>query len=82
MESTLKNIENISSNLSEITDSIVKSDLAQTITNLENTISNFNAILIKIENGEGSMGKLMQEEGLYNNLEGATRELEELLKGY
>jgi phospholipid/cholesterol/gamma-HCH transport system substrate-binding protein len=80
LESTLKNIENISSNLSEITDSIVKSDLAQTITNLENTISNFNAILIKIENGEGSMGKLMQEEGLYNNLEGATRELEELLK--
>ncbi len=80
LESTLKNIENISGNLSEITDSIVKSDLAQTITNLENTISNFNAILVKIENGKGSMGKLMQEEGLYNNLEGATKELEALLK--
>ncbi len=80
LESTLKNIENISNNLSEITDSIVKSDLAQTITNLENTISNFNSILVKIENGEGSMGKLMKEEGLYNNLEGATRELEALLK--
>lgn len=80
LESTLKNIENISSNLSVITDSIVKSDLAQTIENLENTISNFNSILLKIENGEGSMGKLMKEEGLYNNLEGATKELEALLK--
>ena len=80
LESTLKNIENISNNLSAITDSIVKSDLAQTIANLENTISNFNAILVKIESGEGSMGKLMKDEGLYNNLEGATKELEELLR--
>ena len=80
LESTLKNIENISNNLSAITDSIVKSDVAQTIANLENTISNFNAILVKIESGEGSMGKLMKEEGLYNNLEGATKEMEELLR--
>ena len=80
LESTLKNIENISNNLSAITDSIVKSDVVQTIENLENTISNFNAILVKIESGEGSMGKLMKEEGLYNNLEGATKEMEELLR--
>ena len=80
LNSTLNNIENISRNLSEITDSIAKANLAGTIQNLQSTIKNFNSILVKIENGEGSMGKLMQDEGLYNNLEGATKEMEALLR--
>lgn len=80
LKSTLNNIENISGNLSKITDSIAESDLTETINNLQATISNFNKILVKIENGEGSMGRLMKDEGLYNNLEGATKELEALLK--
>ena len=80
LESTLNNVENISGNLSKITDSIAKSNLAETIQSLQSTISNFNNILVKIENGEGSMGKLMQDEGLYNNLESATKEMEALLK--
>ncbi len=80
LKSTLNNIENISDNLSKITDSIAESDLTETINNLQTTILNFNKILIKIENGEGSMGRLMKDEGLYNNLEGATKELEALLK--
>lgn len=80
LESTLNNVEHISGNLSKITDSIAKSNLAETIQYLQSTISNFNNILVKIENGEGSMGKLMQDEGLYNNLESATKEMEALLK--
>ena len=36
--------------------------------------------MVSIENGEGSIGKLMKEDGLYDNLESATKELEELLK--
>ncbi len=80
LNSTLNNVENISNNLSKITDSIARADLAKTIKNLESTIGNFDKVLASIENGEGSMGKLLKEEGLYNNLEGATKELEELLK--
>ncbi len=80
LNSTLNNVENISGNLSKITDSIAKADLAKTIKNLQLTITNFDKVLTSIENGEGSMGKLLKEEGLYNNLEGASKELEELLK--
>jgi len=80
LKSTLNNIENISDNLSKITDSVAESNLTETIASLETTISNFNKVLVKIENGKGSIGKLMQDESLYNNLEGATSELEALLK--
>ena len=80
LNSTLNNVENISGNLSTLTDSIANAGLSKTIENLQSTISNFDKILVSIENGEGSIGKLMKDQGLYNNLEGATKELEELLK--
>ena len=33
-----------------------------------------------IENGEGSLGKLLKDEKLYSNLEGASSQLEQLLQ--
>jgi len=37
-------------------------------------------LLKDIENGNGSIGKLMKDDQLYVNLQGATKQLEELLK--
>lgn len=80
LDNTLKNVENISSNLSKTTDELVEADLKQTIKTLESTIQNFNGISAKINDGEGSIGKLLKDEGLYDNLEGASLQLEQLLQ--
>lgn len=80
LDSTLSNIETMSGNFAAISDSLANANLAQTVASLETTINSFNSILSKLENGEGSMGKLLHDEGLYNNLEGVTKELEELLR--
>lgn len=80
LDNTLTNFDNISSNLSKITDSLATVDLAKTIKSLESTIGNFDQVLASIENGEGSIGKLLKDEGLYNNLEGASKQLEQLLQ--
>ncbi|HZW62261.1 MAG TPA: MlaD family protein [Flavobacteriaceae bacterium] len=80
LTNTLSNTEKVSENLSNITDSIAKANLGNTIAELQETISKFNLVLENIDNGEGSIGKLLKDEGLYNNLEGASKQLEQLLQ--
>ena len=46
---------------------------------LKSTISSFDLLLKNIENGDGSFGKFIKDDRLYVNLQGATKQLEELL---
>lgn len=78
--STLNNFSGISEDLSEVSTSLADANLKETISGLQSTITNFDALLSDIEQGEGSVGKLMKDEGLYNNLEGALGQLEALLE--
>lgn len=80
IDSILKNANVASSNLASLSDSLNDANLKSTIQKLEATVQNFNAVLAKVNNGEGSLGKLLKDEGLYQNLEGATKEMEELLR--
>ena len=69
-------------NLSEMTDSLKKADLAATVVKLQITLDKFNGVLDSIQSGKGSIGKLMNDDALYNNLEGASKELEEVLRDF
>ncbi|MDH3322345.1 MAG: MlaD family protein [Flavobacteriaceae bacterium] len=80
IESILDNADLAMQNFSQLTDSLQKADMGQTMLKLKASIESFSAIIESIENGEGTVGKLMQDEELYNNLEGASKELEELLR--
>lgn len=80
IKTTLFNFSDISKNLSEVSSNLAEADLKQTINGLQSTISNFDQLLKNIEKGEGSIGRLMKDEGLYNNLEGALGQMEALLE--
>ena len=49
------------------------------ILELNSTVSNFNLVLTKINNGNGSVSKLLDNDAIFNNLEKATAELEALI---
>lgn len=61
-------------------DSLEQANLGETVGELKATLGKLNGVIAKIEQGDGTIGKLMKDEKLYNNLEGATKELEELLR--
>ncbi len=82
LDSTLKNVNTITANFSKISDSLAKAGLAQTLGDLQTTVSNLNAVLEKIESGEGTLGKMAADDELYNNLTEASRELDLLLQDF
>ncbi len=67
------------SNMEAITDSIAKSDLKQTINNTNLTLEQTHQIMEKINQGEGTIGMLVNNDTLYHNLANLSKELELLL---
>ncbi len=80
IDSILSNATIASSKLVDLTDSLNTANLKMTVQKFEATLNNFNSVLASIDKGEGSIGKLLKDEGLYNNLKGASKEMEELLR--
>lgn len=75
----LENFENTSKNLNELSAELKKVNLATTVDNLNSTLTGIQGILASIDNKEGTLGKLLNDDGLYNNLEAASKEMKELL---
>lgn len=75
-----ESINNTLNNFSSISDSLQNANLTKTITHLEQTLASTDSILISIKEGEGSAGKLMKDDSLYNNLNQASSSLNELLE--
>lgn len=80
LNNTFSNVDKISQNLSKTTEEIANANLSETINNLESTLNKFDKIILDMEQGNGSIGKLLKDEALYNNLEGASLQLEQLLQ--
>jgi phospholipid/cholesterol/gamma-HCH transport system substrate-binding protein len=80
LKQTIDNTKNITNNFSKVSDSIGAIDFSKMIFSAEEAIINFNEISKKINAGDGTIGKLIEDERLYDNLEAATSELEQLLR--
>ncbi len=69
----INNLDSISTNLTGITDSLNHSNLKQTIKDL-------NIILAEISSGKGSLGKMVKDPKVYNNLNKTLKEMYALIK--
>lgn len=80
LTTTIDNLNETSLTIKDISNSISEVDLNLILTNLDSTISNLNKITTKLNQGEGTAGKLLYDDGLFKNLDDATKNLEELIE--
>ena len=79
ISSILDNFDKTSKDLSTLATELKGAGLATTITDLNKTLVSMQSLLASIDNGEGTIGKLLKDDKLYKNLEGASKEMELLL---
>lgn len=77
--SAVSNFDRTSKNLAIVSDSLAKINFNKSVKSLENSLAKVNKLMTEVESGKGTLGKLMKDEKVYDNLEGASRELEQLL---
>ena len=70
---TLNNFESIS-------DSLAKSNIKNTVNNLDKSLYQFDKILQKIDKSEGTLGMLLNDKEMYNNLTNASKQLDLLIE--
>jgi len=63
-----------------LADSLKALEIQKTLTLAQSALNNMSAVMEKMNKGEGTMGKLINNDSLYNNLTGATLQMEELLE--
>lgn len=75
-----ENISNVLRNFSAISDSMAKANIAGTLNNVNAVLLKVESITEKIDNGEGSIGLLLNDQKLYNNLNNSAAQLNALLE--
>ncbi len=77
---TEKQIGPLLGKMNRLADTLNEAEIAAAVNNANASIQNLNQILARVNEGEGSLGKLATDDGLYNNLERTTADLDLLLR--
>ena len=80
LNTMVTNFEKTSANLNSMSTSLEKADLGATVKKLEATLTSVNGIMANLEQGKGTMGKLLSDDAMYTNLTKTSKELELLLQ--
>ncbi len=75
-----ENISRVIKNVSSISDTLTKIEIVQTFKKVDKAMNDLSFVIERLNKGEGTAGKLLKDDSLYNNLEDATKELDRLLE--
>ncbi len=72
-------LNKLSTNMADLSEKN-KDDISITLRNLSEITTNLNKIIFRIENGRGTLGKLVNDEDIYNNIKDASISAKELFR--
>ena len=79
INNTIDNFEKISSNLSEVSGELNSFGLSNLLSNLEVSVDGISAIVNKLDSDKSTIGKLINEDEVYNNLNSSIESLNLLI---
>lgn len=72
-------ITKIVNNFDKISDDVAKANFAQTITEANKAVADLQVVINKVNSGNGTLGQLINDERMYNNLNNAAANLDKLI---
>jgi len=80
IKNTFDNTRVITENFMKLSDTLVNANIGLTIKKAQKSLDYINNLMAGIEKGEGSFGKFVKDETMYNNLTNMSKEMEELIR--
>ncbi len=74
-----QHISHIVSNFDQLSNQVAKTNIQETLTNANKAMTDLQAAINKINNGTGSIGLLLNDDKLYNNLNNSAANLDKLM---
>ncbi len=82
IKSNNEKITSIITNFSAISDTLARANLASTLESTKRTLEQTSSMFQKINRGQGTLGQLMTNDSLYQNLNASSRDLDQLLRDF
>lgn len=80
IKNTFDNTRIITKNLAQLSDTLVNANIGEMIGKAQISLEYINEIMEGVQKGEGTLGKLVKDDAMYNNLTSMSKELEELIR--
>ena len=80
IKNTFDNTRIITENLMKLSDTLVNANIGLTIKKAQESLDYVNQLMVGVQKGEGTLGKLVKDDAMYVNLTNMSKELEELIR--
>lgn len=80
LDRTFSNLDDMTGNLNEFSDSLAQIDLGLMVANMEKVTADLESVSGKLNSGEGTVGKLLTDPAVYDNIDRATRQMDQLIQ--
>ncbi|MCF4101616.1 MlaD family protein [Gillisia sp. M10.2A] len=80
LDRTFTNLDEMSGNFNKFSDTLAQVDLSGMSRDLEKIIADFEQVSNNLSSGKGTAGKLLTDDKVYDNLDRATKQMEQLLQ--
>jgi phospholipid/cholesterol/gamma-HCH transport system substrate-binding protein len=80
LKESVNNTKVITENFAKVSDTLANANIGEIMRKTEITLNSANLMLASINNGKGTIGKLVTDDKLYNNIAAMSKELEDLLR--